>query len=261
MTAGVDDLRVEAQVLRIDVSHMSPSCETKGHQYMRCGRPPADVGWAGPDPRPSHAKPPSVPAHRSPAPPPRRSGAGSPRTKPAWRRVRATGCQAPPQPASAAAAIPAPGGARSRTRPRPHGRRVPAVRPALHDQRRVTRGAAAPARTSAASCAAWCTAARWPSTSIRSRRSPSTTSCPGARRTRWARSGCPLRCKFCQNWQISQARPGDFDAAYMGPSADRRCGRPSRGAGRGVHLQRADRVHRVRPRHRGRGPAPRACAP
>jgi pyruvate formate lyase activating enzyme len=31
--------------------------------------------------------------------------------------------------------------------------------------------------------------------------------------------GCPLTCKFCQNWQISQARPGDFDAAYMGPSA------------------------------------------
>ena len=31
--------------------------------------------------------------------------------------------------------------------------------------------------------------------------------------------GCPLSCKFCQNWQISQARPGDFDAAYMGASA------------------------------------------
>jgi len=31
--------------------------------------------------------------------------------------------------------------------------------------------------------------------------------------------GCPLSCKFCQNWQISQARPGDFDADYMNPSA------------------------------------------
>jgi len=31
--------------------------------------------------------------------------------------------------------------------------------------------------------------------------------------------GCPLSCKFCQNWQISQARPGDFDAEYLGPSA------------------------------------------
>jgi len=31
--------------------------------------------------------------------------------------------------------------------------------------------------------------------------------------------GCPLSCKFCQNWQISQARPGDFDAGYMSPRA------------------------------------------
>ena len=30
--------------------------------------------------------------------------------------------------------------------------------------------------------------------------------------------GCPLRCKFCQNWQISQAAPGDFDAGYRGPA-------------------------------------------
>ena len=25
-----------------------------------------------------------------------------------------------------------------------------------------------------------------------------------------ATSGCPLRCKFCQNWEISQARPEDY---------------------------------------------------
>jgi pyruvate formate lyase activating enzyme len=31
--------------------------------------------------------------------------------------------------------------------------------------------------------------------------------------------GCPLRCKFCQNWQISQAKPGDFSDPYMSPSA------------------------------------------
>jgi len=31
--------------------------------------------------------------------------------------------------------------------------------------------------------------------------------------------GCPLSCKFCQNWQISQARPGDFDAGYVTPLA------------------------------------------
>jgi len=31
--------------------------------------------------------------------------------------------------------------------------------------------------------------------------------------------GCPLSCKFCQNWEISQARPGDFDAEYLAPAA------------------------------------------
>jgi pyruvate formate lyase activating enzyme len=31
--------------------------------------------------------------------------------------------------------------------------------------------------------------------------------------------GCPLRCKFCQNWQISQATPGDFEAEYLSPAA------------------------------------------
>jgi pyruvate formate lyase activating enzyme len=29
-----------------------------------------------------------------------------------------------------------------------------------------------------------------------------------------ATSGCPLRCKFCQNWVISQARPEDYDAPF-----------------------------------------------
>ncbi|HNV01899.1 MAG TPA: AmmeMemoRadiSam system radical SAM enzyme [Vicinamibacterales bacterium] len=26
--------------------------------------------------------------------------------------------------------------------------------------------------------------------------------------------GCPLQCKFCQNWEISQARPGDYGSAF-----------------------------------------------
>jgi len=30
-------------------------------------------------------------------------------------------------------------------------------------------------------------------------------------------SGCPLRCKFCQNWQLSQSSPGDYDVAYRAP--------------------------------------------
>jgi pyruvate formate lyase activating enzyme len=32
-------------------------------------------------------------------------------------------------------------------------------------------------------------------------------------------AGCPLRCKFCQNWQISQARPGDYDVPFTSPGA------------------------------------------
>ena len=62
----------------------------------------------------------------------------------------------------------------------------------------------------AASCAAWSTAGPWPSTWTRSRRSRSTTSCPGAAAYSLATAGCPLRCKFCQNWEISQARPEDY---------------------------------------------------
>ncbi len=31
--------------------------------------------------------------------------------------------------------------------------------------------------------------------------------------------GCPLHCKFCQNWEISQARPGDYDAGVTAPGA------------------------------------------
>ena len=37
---------------------------------------------------------------------------------------------------------------------------------------------------------------------------------PGAEAYSLATSGCPLRCKFCQNWTISQARPEDYEAAY-----------------------------------------------
>lgn len=37
---------------------------------------------------------------------------------------------------------------------------------------------------------------------------------PGAQAYSLATSGCPLRCKFCQNWTISQAMPEDYEAAY-----------------------------------------------
>jgi pyruvate formate lyase activating enzyme len=32
-----------------------------------------------------------------------------------------------------------------------------------------------------------------------------------------ATAGCPLRCKFCQNWEISQARPEDRKPSYSAP--------------------------------------------
>ncbi len=40
---------------------------------------------------------------------------------------------------------------------------------------------------------------------------------PGSAAFSIATSGCPLHCKFCQNWEISQSRPEDFDAAFVSP--------------------------------------------
>ena len=42
---------------------------------------------------------------------------------------------------------------------------------------------------------------------------------PGSDAFSFATAGCPLRCKFCQNWEISQARPEDFDAAPVTAAA------------------------------------------
>ncbi|MGC4118391.1 MAG: radical SAM protein [Myxococcales bacterium] len=41
---------------------------------------------------------------------------------------------------------------------------------------------------------------------------------PGASAWSMATSGCPLRCKFCQNWELSQANPEDYDTPLRGPS-------------------------------------------
>ncbi len=41
---------------------------------------------------------------------------------------------------------------------------------------------------------------------------------PGAAAFSLATSGCPLRCKFCQNWEISQARPEDYAQARIPPA-------------------------------------------
>lgn len=41
---------------------------------------------------------------------------------------------------------------------------------------------------------------------------------PGAEALSMATTGCPLSCKFCQNWEISQARPEDFASRFVSPS-------------------------------------------
>jgi pyruvate formate lyase activating enzyme len=43
---------------------------------------------------------------------------------------------------------------------------------------------------------------------------------PGSAAFSLATSGCPLRCKFCQNWEISQSSPEDFpDSGFISPEA------------------------------------------
>ncbi|MEW5702159.1 MAG: AmmeMemoRadiSam system radical SAM enzyme [Candidatus Zixiibacteriota bacterium] len=40
---------------------------------------------------------------------------------------------------------------------------------------------------------------------------------PGSAAFSLATAGCPLHCKFCQNWEISQARPEDYAGPYTPP--------------------------------------------
>jgi pyruvate formate lyase activating enzyme len=40
---------------------------------------------------------------------------------------------------------------------------------------------------------------------------------PGASAYSFGSSGCPLRCKFCQNWELSQSSPGDLPARFTPP--------------------------------------------
>ena len=40
---------------------------------------------------------------------------------------------------------------------------------------------------------------------------------PGSAAFSLATAGCPLTCKFCQNWEISQARPEDFSTGFVPP--------------------------------------------
>jgi len=41
---------------------------------------------------------------------------------------------------------------------------------------------------------------------------------PGSEAFSIGTAGCPLRCRFCQNWQISQANPEDGDVPYHPPA-------------------------------------------
>jgi pyruvate formate lyase activating enzyme len=40
---------------------------------------------------------------------------------------------------------------------------------------------------------------------------------PGNEAFSLATAGCPLSCKFCQNWEISQAKPEDFSTEFIPP--------------------------------------------
>jgi pyruvate formate lyase activating enzyme len=40
---------------------------------------------------------------------------------------------------------------------------------------------------------------------------------PGSDAFSFATSGCPLHCKFCQNWEISQSRPEDVNVPFVRP--------------------------------------------
>ena len=41
---------------------------------------------------------------------------------------------------------------------------------------------------------------------------------PGSAAFSIGTAGCPLRCRFCQNWQLSQAAPEDLDARFVPPA-------------------------------------------
>ena len=41
---------------------------------------------------------------------------------------------------------------------------------------------------------------------------------PGSAAFSLATAGCPLRCKFCQNWELSQASPEDHETSFTAPA-------------------------------------------
>jgi pyruvate formate lyase activating enzyme len=41
---------------------------------------------------------------------------------------------------------------------------------------------------------------------------------PGSKAFSFGTAGCPLHCKFCQNWEISQSSPEDIDTGFVPPA-------------------------------------------
>jgi pyruvate formate lyase activating enzyme len=41
---------------------------------------------------------------------------------------------------------------------------------------------------------------------------------PGAAAFSFGTAGCPLRCQFCQNWELSQSAPEDHDVEFVAPA-------------------------------------------
>jgi len=41
---------------------------------------------------------------------------------------------------------------------------------------------------------------------------------PGSNAFSFGTAGCPLHCKFCQNWEISQSSPEDIDTGFVKPA-------------------------------------------
>ena len=73
---------------------------------------------------------------------------------------------------------------------------------------------------------------------------------PGTTALSLATAGCNFNCKFCQNWEISQARPEQVETIDLPPDAAAVAPRPDDGCPvHRLHLHRADRLLRIHGRH------------
>ena len=83
----------------------------------------------------------------------------------------------------------------------------------------ATGGNAASGRTGAANMSPWPTATPPPSTSIPLKKNRSSTSSPAPVPIPLPPPAADLHCKFCQNWEISQARPEETFNFDLAPAA------------------------------------------